>query len=66
MSNDIPQHLLTIIETLCEKGCQSVNETIITLSKGGDVKETAALTEQERKQVLHELQKIMSVYEQEN
>ena len=66
MKKDLPQHLQTIVETLCETGCQRVNEIIETLTKGADVKHTAALTEQERKQVLHELKKIMSVYDQDD
>ena len=66
MNKDLPQHLQTIVETLCETGCQRVNEIIETLGKGGDVKDTAALTEQERKQIFHELQNIMSVYDQDD
>lgn len=66
MNKDVPQHLQTIIERLCGSGCQRVNEIIETLNKGADIKDTAALTEQERKQVLHELKNIMSVYDQED
>ena len=66
MNKDLPQHLQTIVETLCETGCQRVNEIIETLGKGADVKDTAALTEQERKQIFHELQNIMSVYDQDD
>ncbi len=64
MNKDLPPHLQTIVETLCDAGCERVNVIIETLSKGGDVKHTAVLTEKERKQVLHELQNIMSVYDQ--
>ena len=66
MNKGLPQHLQTIVETLCGTGCQRVNEIIETLTKGADVKDTAALTEKERKQVLHELQSIMSVYDQDD
>jgi hypothetical protein len=38
MKKDLPQHLQTIVEMLCETGCQRVNEIIETLGKGGDVK----------------------------
>ena len=55
MNKGLPQHIQAIVETLCETGCQRVNEIIETLGKGGDVKKTAALTEQERKQVLTNL-----------
>ncbi len=65
MNKDLPQHLQTIIETLCGSGCERVNVIIETLSKGGDVKDTAVLTEKERKQVLRELQNVMSVYDQD-
>ena len=66
MKKDLPQHIQAIVETLCETGCQRVNEIIETLAKGADVKHTAALTEQERKQVLHALQNIISVYDQDD
>ncbi len=65
MNKDLPQHLQTIVETLCGSGCERVNIIIETLVKGGDVKDTAALPEKERKQVLHELKNIMSVYDQD-
>lgn len=66
LKKELPQHLQTIVEVLCETGCQRINQIIETLGKGGDVKHTAALTEQERKQVLHELKNIMSVYDQKD
>jgi len=65
MNKDLPQHLQTIVEALCGSGCERVNVIIETLTKGGDVKDTAALTEKERKQVLRELQNIMLVYDQD-
>lgn len=66
MNKELPQHLQTIVETLCETGCQRINEIIETLAKGADVKDTAILSEQERKQVLNELKNIMSAYDQED
>jgi len=63
MNKDLPEHLQSVVETLCETGCQKVSDVIEILEKGADVQKTAALSEQERKQVLHELKNIMSVYD---
>ena len=63
MNKDLPEHIQTIVEDLCETGCERVNEIIEALAKGADVKKTAALSEKERKQVLAELKNIMSVYD---
>ena len=64
MNKDLPEHIQTIVEDLCETGCERVNEIIEALAKGADVKKTAALSEKERKQVLAELKNIMSVYDE--
>jgi hypothetical protein len=66
MKHPLPEHLQSIVEALCETGCQRVSDVIEILDKGADVKKTAALTEQERKQVLAELKNIMSVYDEDN
>ena len=65
MNKDLPEHIQTIVEDLCETGCERVNEIIETLAKGADIKKTAALSERERKQVLAELKNVMSVYDED-
>ena len=65
MNKDLPEHVQTVVELLCETGCQRVNDIIEILEKGADVKNTAALSEKERKQVLEELKNVMSVYDED-
>ncbi|MGD2055065.1 MAG: hypothetical protein PVG45_13270 [Gammaproteobacteria bacterium] len=65
MSPDLPEHLQTTIESICERGCERVNEIITALESGCAVEETAGLVKTERQQVLHELKAIMAVYDSE-
>ncbi len=51
------------VETLCDRGCESVREVIGRLESGQNVPETAELGTGQRAAVLHELQRIMAVYD---
>ncbi|MFK5893125.1 MAG: hypothetical protein QM504_07875, partial [Pseudomonadota bacterium] len=53
----------SLVETLCQKGCQRVNEIIDHLQRGGNVEDLAELSTDERQKVLNELVNIMRVYE---
>ena len=64
MTAELPHHLQIVVETICQTGCQRVNEVIAILGDEGDTAETHLLSEQERSQVLAELMHIMSVYDQ--
>ena len=66
MNDPLPQHLQTIVDSLCTSGCDDVNGTIEALDKNTYVEETAGLNEKEKNQVLNELKSIMSVYDKDN
>ena len=42
-SDDPPAHVQSIIESICELGCDRVNEIIDVLERGNSVDETRAL-----------------------
>ena len=65
MNPDLPAHLQTTIESICEQGCAKVNEIITALESGDSIEETADLGDGEREQVLLELKEIMAVYDRE-
>lgn len=59
MSNQIS----TIIESICQQGCSTVNSVIKALEMGETISNVQHLTAAERIQVIKELKEIMSVYE---
>lgn len=63
MTTELPQHLQAVVETICNTGCQRVNEIIDILDHCGETSEINHLSENERDQVLAELRHIMSVYD---
>ena len=65
MNPDLPAHLQTLIETICERGCSTVNEIIAALESGNPVEEFTNLDNAERQQILFELKQIMAVYDRE-
>ena len=65
MKPDLPAHLQTTVESICEQGCERVNAIITALESGHAVAETAELGNTERQQVLYELKAIMAVYRSE-
>jgi hypothetical protein len=65
MNPDLPAHLQTLIESICELGCGRVNEIITALESAQPVAETAQLNDNERRKVLSELKQIMAVYDRE-
>lgn len=54
------------IEMICEEGCTSVNNMIITLEKGEPSKYTRNLDQKELQAVLLELKAIMAVYDRDH
>lgn len=60
---NLPAHVQSTIESICELGCDRVNDIIDTLERGNDVVETAALDKTDRQRVLLELKEIMAVYD---
>ncbi len=63
MSADLPDHLRTAVESICELGCERVNEVIADLESGRTVAETAEFSGPDQHRVLQELKDIMSVYD---
>ena len=57
------EKLQLLIELLCLKGCQRVNEIIEILERQESIEETRALNAQECRLVLLELKAVMAVYE---
>ena len=60
---NLPAHVQSTIESICELGCDRVNDIIDSLERGNDVVETAALDKTDRQRVLLELKEIMAVYD---
>ena len=63
MNPDLPAHVQSTIEYICELGCDRVNEIINTLECGNSVKETSGLDKTDQQRVLLELKEIMAVYD---
>ena len=60
----LPEHLQLTIESICEAGCDHVNQTIKQLQQHHVTDDTHQLNSEEREKVLVVLKNIMSVYEQ--
>jgi hypothetical protein len=65
MTSDLPAHLQTLVESICELGCERVNEIITELESGNSVQQTTNLAFDERQKILSELKAIMAVYDRE-
>lgn len=59
---DLPAHVQSIIESICEPGCDRVNEIIDALECGNSVEEISGLDTAGQQWVLTELKAIMAVY----
>jgi hypothetical protein len=62
LPEDPPAHIQSIIESICELGCDRVNEIIDVLERGNSVDETRALDKSDQQRVMMELKAIMVVY----
>ena len=65
MNPDLPQHVQSVVEAICELGCERVNEIIASLESGNFIDEIAGLDKSEQDAVLLELKAVMSVYDQD-
>ena len=66
MNSVLPNHLQSIVDTICERGCTEVNHCIEALQQGKTDEMTHSLSAVELQIVLRELQCIMAVYEQKH
>lgn len=65
MTIDLPLNIQSCVESICELGCERVNEIIALIEAGKAVDEVGALDREEQNRVLRELKAIMAVYDQE-
>ena len=65
MTTDLPLDIQSCVESICELGCERVNEIIALIEAGTVVDEVSALDRDEQNRVLRELKAIMAVYDQE-
>ena len=65
MKSELPDHLQSIVDSVCEQGCAEVNHVITDLQQGKSDKLSSSLNNDEKQIVLRELQCIMSVYNQQ-
>lgn len=65
MTIDLPLNIQSCVESICELGCERVNEIIALIEAGKAVDEVSALDREEQNRVLRELKAIMAVYDQE-
>ncbi len=56
------QRIDDCLESICNQGCRSVRSCIDALKEGREPVETAALSVEERRELLQELETIMDVY----
>ena len=65
MTTGLPLNVQFCVESICELGCERVNEIIALIEAGKAVDEVSALNRDEQNRVLRELKAIMAVYDQE-
>ena len=58
-----PPHIESIMESICELGCDRVNEVIDAIECGYSVEETRGLDKHDQQWILRELKAIMAVYD---
>jgi hypothetical protein len=63
MTSQPPAHIQSVVESICELGCDRVNEIIYALECGDSVEETHGLDTNDQQRVLLELKSIMAVYD---
>ena len=63
MDPNLPAEVQSIVESICELGCDRVNEIIVALEYGNSVEETRGLDKSDRQWILRELKAIMAVYD---
>ncbi len=64
MNPELSKKALEKIETLCSHGCSEVNKLLERAKNGNHIEELSEFDHDEIKQILDELDQIMSVYTQ--
>lgn len=64
MNPDLSKKVLDKIEVLCGEGCAEVNQLLKKAKDGNRIEELTEFNPSEIEQILHELDKIMSIYDE--
>jgi len=64
MDSKLSKKLEEEVENICGLGCTHVNQIIDNAKKGDEIKELADFNGNEVEQIINELSKIMSVYDE--
>ena len=64
MNPDLSKKVLDKIEVLSGEGCAEVNQLLKKAKDGNRIEELAEFDRSEIEQILHELDKIMSIYDE--
>ena len=65
MNPDLSEKVVHKIESICGLGCTQVNQLLEKAGNGNEIEELSDFSHSETKQIVDELGKIMSVYENE-
>ena len=63
MNPDLSQEAIDKIESLCEGGCENVNQLLTKARAGNQLEELSEFSGIEIEQIIDELNKIMAIYE---
>jgi uncharacterized protein YbcC (UPF0753/DUF2309 family) len=66
MNTDLPQKVMDKIEAICTLGCTQVNQVLELDAANQESEEFSGFTESEKAQVIEELKKIMSIYDDDD
>ena len=63
---DLPENITDKIESICEQGCAQINQLLNTAENSNEIEELSEFSQSELKQIINELEDIMSIYENSN
>ena len=63
---DLPENITDKIESICEQGCMQINQLLNTAENSNEIEELSEFSQSELKQIINELEDIMSIYENSN
>lgn len=66
MSEPLPDHIQSVVDSVCNQGCKYVNKTILALETSQPSQDTDHLPADEKDIILNELRSIMAIYQQNN
>lgn len=63
MKQHLPEKITHKVEAICVQGCRHVNQLLEQAKNGTPIEELSEYNESEIKQIINELEHIMSVYD---